>query len=233
MVAMTPITLSDKSPIASGSIRDVYQHPSDPRLLIKVVRLSMIDEKYGSGRPWYKIGKRRYHHLISYLREIREHLAQHARGEGHPQILQNVVGVLQTDLGLGLVVEAAVDRDGRCAPTLTKVIETGRFDRNACAHLDRFFDDLIKSTIIVADAHPGNIVYAYTPERGDHFVLIDGIGFKTLIPLERFSKTINRLSNRYKVRALRAKVEKLVSARSPRAAKSVDGENPTCASAAE
>ncbi|MGQ0456950.1 MAG: YrbL family protein [Hyphomicrobium sp.] len=218
---MTPIRLSSVVPIASGSIRDVYQHPADPLLLIKVVRQSTIEEKFGSGRPWYKIAKRRYRHLISYLREIREHIAQHALDGAHPAFLQNVVGLARTDVGLGLVVEAAVDKSGRLAPTLTSLVKSGRFDRAARMKLEQFFEDIIRSSVIVGDAHPSNIVYAHTPEDGDHFKLIDGVGFKTLIPLERFSKAANRWSKRQIVKKIRASVEALDRARAaqePRAA---------------
>lgn len=229
---MTPIRLSSAVPIASGSIRDVYRHPADPQLLIKVVRQSTIEEKFGSGRPWYKVAKRRYRHLISYLREIREHIAHHALGDAHPAFLQNVVGLTQTDIGLGLVVEAAVDDAGRLAPTLTSLVKSGRFDRAARAKLEHFFDDLLASSVIIGDAHPSNIVYAHSSEHGDHFVLIDGVGFKTLIPLERLSKVANRWSKRQIVKKIRASVEAIDLARNV-SAPSAGAKAPTYSEAAE
>src|SRR5690606_26161436 len=122
---MTKILLKDVTPVASGSIRDVYRHPDDPKLLIKVVRPSTRDAKFGKGRPWHKLVQRRYRHLISYLREIREHIAQHAMGSEHPYFLQRIAGLAETDLGLGLVVEAAFGRDGNYAPTVGTLVKQG------------------------------------------------------------------------------------------------------------
>lgn len=205
---MTKILLKDVAPVASGSIRDVYRHPQDPGLLIKVVRLSTLDAKFGNGRPWYKLMQRRYRHLISYLREIREHIAQHAMGSEHPYFLQRIVGLAETDLGLGLVVEAAFGRDGNYAPTVGKLVKRGPLAPYVQARLDRFLEDVVNSTVIIADFHLNNVVYAYSPEYGDHFVLIDGVGHKTLIPLERASRHLNRWSNMLKTKAFRAQVQR-------------------------
>ena len=57
---MKEIVLKNRRAIAQGSIRDVYRHPANARLLVKVVRLSTLDEKFGSGRRWFKSRKRRY-----------------------------------------------------------------------------------------------------------------------------------------------------------------------------
>ena len=63
------------------------------------------------------------------------------------------------------------------------------------------------SPIIVADLNTSNVVFGHTPELGDHFVLIDGIGFKNVIPLERMSSLINRWGKARKASQFRASVE--------------------------
>lgn len=208
---MDLVRLRNTLPVAKGSIRDVYRHPADDRLLIKIIRESTREEKYGSGQPWYKFKRRRYRHYISYLREFREHLAAKAKGTDHPSCLQNVVGLAETDVGLGLIVEAAVDRQGRYAPTLTEIVKSGRFEGEVRAHFERFLREVIDSDVILADLHLNNVVFAYKPVIGDHFVIIDGIGFKTVIPLERMSPAINRIANRQKVAHFRRRVETLAS----------------------
>lgn len=205
-----PLLLADVRPIASGSIRDVYLHPFDPTLLVKVVRASTIDEKFGSGRRWYKSRRRRYKHLISFLREIREQIALDAGSPLPPPFLQRIVGFETTDVGVGLVVQAERARDGSLAPTLTKLIESGRFDATVATALNRFIAQLEASEVIVGDLHRHNVVYAYKPEIGDHFVMIDGIGFKTLIPLERVSRYLNRRNTRQRARTLLSHVDLLL-----------------------
>ncbi len=144
--------------------------------------------------------------MICTLREVREQIALQAEGRPHPLFLQKIVGFVETDLGPGLVVNAVFGSDGGYAPTLARLIQTGRFDEMAQQAFDRFIDDVIASVVIIGDLHPGNLVYAHTPERGFHFVMIDGIGFKTLIPIERISPKVNAISNRYRLHTLRRRV---------------------------
>lgn len=186
--------LKDAEIVAAGRTRDVYRHPDDESLLIKVIRPSAIEQRYGRGAPWYKFKRRRYRHLIAYLREVREQIAVYAANGEHPTFLQRIVGFAETDLGAGLVVEAVVGAGGGCAPTVAELARQGRLDQARRAALDRFLDDLVKSPVIVADLNPFNVVCGRTADGGEHFVLIDGIGHKNLIPLERLSTWINRRS---------------------------------------
>jgi hypothetical protein len=211
------IRLAGRQPLASGSARDVYLHPDDPDLLIKVIRKAAIEERYGKGRPWYK-RTRRYRHFISYLREIREEIALQAQCVTHPSSLQKIVGFADTDLGFGLVVEAAKDRDGKLAPTLPQLIETGRFTPQVRAHLADCLDELITSPVVLADVHGDNLVYAWDAANGDHFVLIDGIGCKTFIPLHRMSTRINGYAKRKRAAKVLMKADRANAAKIERAA---------------
>ncbi|MFN3744258.1 MAG: YrbL family protein [Hyphomicrobiaceae bacterium] len=205
------LVLKDAEVVASGSSRNVYRHPRDPSLLVKVIRPAAIEERFGSGAPWFKSRRRRYRHLISFLRELREQIAVHALGDGHPPFLQKIVGIVETDLGMGVVVEAVLGRDGDFAPSVAGLIYRGQFDQPTRSKLDRFLEDLVASPVIVSDLHPSNVVLGYTPERGEQFVLIDGIGFKNLIPLNRMSPHINRWGKARKAGQFRAAVEALAA----------------------
>ena len=214
---MQLIRLAHLKPVASGSVRHVFVHPGDTGLLIKVVRRDTVEARYGNGRPWYKKA-RRYRHFISYLREVREELALRAQNDTHPASLQEIVGFAETDLGFGLVVAAERDRDGRLAPTLPRLIAEGRFDAEARAALDRCFEELLDLPIVLGDLHGSNLVYAWDEEHGPHFVLIDGIGCKTLIPLGRMSQAINRYGKQRRIDRLRPRLEKSVAAAAANAA---------------
>jgi hypothetical protein len=207
---MRLLRLSTSVPIASGATRDVYLHPDDDSLLVKVVPPDVIERRYERGRPWYKT-RRRYRHFISYLREAREHIALRAQCNGHPRSLQRIVGFADTDLGFGLVVEAAKDREGKIAPTLPQLIDEGRFDTAARNHLQDCLEELIGLPVVLGDLNTPNFVYAWTEEHGDHFVLIDGIGCKNIIPFNRMSLLINRRSKRRRIRRFWADVEALIS----------------------
>ena len=170
----------------------------------------MIEKRYVRGRPWYKT-PRRYRHFMSYLREVREQIALRAQGKTHPASVQRIVGFAETDLGFGLVVEAAKDRQGRLAPTLERLIAEGRFDASALAALKACLDQLMQLPIVLADMHIANFVYAWSERHGDHFVLIDGIGCKNLIPFNRLSPLVNRYAKRRRIERLLGSVDSLLA----------------------
>lgn len=91
---------------------------------------------------------------------------------------------------------------------MKKLLVERRFDDEARAALDRYIVELLKSNIVVADMHAGNLVYAYNETEGNHFVLIDGIGATTLIPVKVWSRSANLASKRTKVAKLLRSVEK-------------------------
>jgi PhoP regulatory network protein YrbL len=181
---MKEIVLSNKPAVAQGSIRDVYRHPANPRLLVKVVRLSTLDEKYGSGRRWFKSRKRRYGHLIGYLREVREQLALQAAAKEHPRYLRKIVGFAETDLGPGLVVEAVFAPNGSYAPTLGTLLKDGPLSPKLEGAFDRFCEEVVRSPLILSEMNIDNVVFGSTGDGDQRFVLIDGIGHKKFIPLE-------------------------------------------------
>ena len=203
---MKAIVLKNRRAIAQGSIRDVYRHPANARLLVKVVRLSTLDEKFGSGRRWFKSRKRRYGHLIGYLREVREQLALQAAAQEHPRYLQKIVGFAETDRGPGLVVEAVFAPDGSYAPTLGALLKKGPLSPKLARAFDRFCDEVVRSPLILSEMNIDNVVYGSTGDGDERFVLIDGIGHKKFIPLEVASRALNRWNSRRKIRNLRRRV---------------------------
>jgi len=197
------ISLTNAEPLARGSCRLVYRHPANDGLLIKVFNPHWVLRRYKIERPWYKPSWRRYNEQLGHLREVREQFALNSRGARHPDFVQKIVGLQETDLGLGLVVEAVVGQDGKLAPTIRKLIEDGRLSAHHESALDDFCHALIGSPLIFTDLHLSNVVYGSSLGAGERFVLIDGIGFKTLISAERISGTVNRWRNTRSVKKLR------------------------------
>jgi hypothetical protein len=195
------LRLADETPVAQGRMRLVFRHPHDPSLLVKVIRPEVIDKRWGSGMPWYK-KRRRYGQYVSFIRETEEYIAGYAQHGASVPFAQKITGYVETDMGLGMVMEAALDADGNLAPTLAQLALNKRFDEEMRAELRGFAAALIESDIIVADLNPANIVRAFTPEHGHHFVIIDGLGISTILPFKRISCAINRASKRKRVEAL-------------------------------
>ncbi len=203
------IKLKDTQPLAQGRMRYIYAYPGDPGLIIKVIRPDVIDQRWGSGQPWYK-ASRRFRQYISYMREIAEYVATHARYGRNLPFAQQVVGFAETDLGLGLVLKAVLGKDGSLAPSVTTMIANGTFDDDAERALQQFIHDLLESDLIVADLHGGNIVYAYNEQRGHHFVMIDGLGQSSILPFKSLFRTFNRRSKLRHIARLRRRMEEVI-----------------------
>ncbi len=204
------LRLQDREPLAKGRARLVFEHPEDPALLVKVIRPEVIEARFGSGAAWYK-RRRRFGRYLSYIREIQEFVAVWSAENRSPHFLQKVHGLVETDLGLGLVTSAARTEDGSLAPSLSKVMLDGDFNEEAAAKLEEFFSQLLACAVIVSDLNPGNLVYAHSPPHGRHFVLIDGLGNNNIWPMKILSRWVNRRSKLGRIRYLRAKIARRLS----------------------
>lgn len=202
----SPLTLGHAVPVATGNSRLVYRHPADAGLLIKLLRPEKAAWFRQRRFRWYQ-KRRRYRELGSFLQEIGEQLVARVQQGGLVPHLQEVVGLTETDLGPGLVVRALHARDGRYAPTLASVVRSGGFDAQAEQALERFFEWLLRSRIVVSDLNWGNLLYAWDEVLGaSRFVLVDGMGEAAAFPLRSLVDWINRASKRRKIAALRTRI---------------------------
>jgi hypothetical protein len=205
------VSLRERTPIAQGTRRVVYAHPDDPGLIIKVTRPDYLARRWTGTLSWRQ-KRRRYRHLLPFLLEIREHMAICAAWGSAPRHIQNLVGFANTDLGFGLVSEAARTASGAYAPTLHQIIMEGRFDERLATALETFRHDLLATPIVVTDLRPANIVCAEEPDGTPYFVLIDGIGEKTIVPINSFIGWLNRRYKERWVRDFEASLEDLLKA---------------------
>jgi hypothetical protein len=204
------IQLSGVTPVASGRKRLVFAHPDDPSLVIKVMRPEFRMTNQGDGS--WSAAAARYYFRGSFMRDLREFIDLRFEDNAAPRFLHRVVGFAETDLGLGLVSVAIRGRDGDYAPTLKTLIEQRRIDARAVADLQRFCDALSASKVVIGDLHIGNIVYAEDPFEGPRFVLVDGIGDKTLVPVLRMSALLSRRSKARKIARLWTTLERMAAA---------------------
>lgn len=204
------IQLKDRKPLTHGRSRLVFEHPDDSDLLVKVIRPEVVEDRFGSNTKWYK-KRRRFGKFISYIREIQEFLAvSESRADSAP-FLQRIVGFTRTDIGLGLVLEAIRWTDGSLAPNLAQLIRNDHFDARAQQALKTFLDEILNSAVIISDLNLGNIVYTYCEKRGYYFVMIDGIGNNSILPLKSFSRRINRRSKLGRFKYLYDRIERCKS----------------------
>lgn len=208
-VSTTALALASATPLAVGHLRYVFQHPGRADMLIKIMRADAVAARWNGPGRWHK-RLPRTRHYVGYLRELKEYIGAHARAPQVDAPIARMIGVLETDLGLGLVSEKVVGADGALAPTLAAIYERRGFTSELNAALTVFLEGLLNANVIVGDMHAWNIVYGSDSRGGPRLVMIDGFGEKHAIPLSSMSRTINRYRTRRLYRRMLAQLERLV-----------------------
>jgi hypothetical protein len=201
--------LARETPIAVGHLRSVYQHPHQANALIKVMRPDAIEKRWNAPGRWAK-RLPRTRHYVQYLRELKEFIVARARAPGIDVPIARMIGVVDTDLGLGLISEKVVDEAGALAPTLAAIYAKRGFTPELDAALAKFSRDLLAANVIVGDMHAWNIVHGSDSRGGPRLVMIDGFGEKHAIPVSSMSRAINRYRTKRLLKRMVEQVKKLV-----------------------
>jgi hypothetical protein len=198
--------LRESEPVAQGHKRFVFQHPADSNLLIKVWQPDVAAKRWGGDRPWYR--RSRYRQYLSLQREFSEQLALAAKFPGGVPVLQRLFGIVETDYGVGVVVEKLEARGGGLAPTLARLARSEGGTPRILQKLEQFRDELLKFGVVVGKLHDRNLVLAYR-DGEERFIMVDGYGEKTAIPIHIWSSRLNAAHTRQKVDGLIRKIRAL------------------------
>lgn len=223
------VVILSKSPIiAQGTHQYVYEHPFDPTSVIKFRKPEAYDTSTANlkGRTkWHE----RFRYLRStayqdFLREFQEYVELKAK---HQQVgaklpLCAVRGIVQTDIGMGLVYERISEPDGSLSPNLEDLIEDGLARQHHLDAFETFFDSLLLHNIVGSAMTLDNLVYHTEADGLSRFVWIDSFGSKRYIPLRRWSRTLN---NR-KIEQVRVKRREPLIKAIKKAAAMTDGPRP-------
>jgi hypothetical protein len=184
------VELKNAHPLVSGAYRDVYQHPSDGDLLVKVIKPLYVD-RHAMRAKWYDawlgVG-----HYKSLLREIEKYLILRRRGQHDLPFIQHFSGIAETDLGLGMVVRKVKDRDGALAPTIAGVVRAQGLSPDLIARIGALRDDVIRHHVVFGDISANNIVEAADAEHAHRLVIIDGLSDRLWLPVNSLSLTFYR-----------------------------------------
>jgi hypothetical protein len=192
-----PINLKDATPVSSGTLQHVYQHPSEPDYLIKILRLDRMRERWARKSRGLPI-VRRYGLYNAWVRELKTYIELRSRspdGEG-PEFLQRHFGLTDTDLGIGLLVGKVKDRAGGLAPTLANVVRQDGFTEQLRTQFAELQAKIEALNLVTSDINANNILVGWDERHGEHLVIIEGLGDNTLIPVKTMFRFLNRASIR-------------------------------------
>ena len=202
-VLLDPLRLADRSPLASGRERLVFRHPHVRGVAVKVIRAELREAKWGGVAPWHRRRSRLRHYTL-FMRELREYLALRVRIPAGDLPVARVIGLVETDLGLGLLTELLERDGGGIAPTLRELIDTSGPTGELHLAVEEFGRTLLSAGVVVNDINDTNLVARQGPAGKLQLVLVDGFGDKNLIPLLSMSRTLNRRNTRRRLAALKA-----------------------------
>ena len=161
-------------------------------MLIKVLRT----DKHGVVGPVKRITRQlmpltRYRFLFrEYHVSLRAQILAHQRQENPPVAAQ--FGLVQTNLGLGMVCERVHLPGEEIGRTLRKIVRQNGIG-SCIDELNRFSEQMFSWGIRANDLHAGNIVMG-SRDGAAQFVLVDGMGDSHVIPLRNMSDRVNTIS---------------------------------------
>lgn len=185
------IHLSDDQKIANGTVRIVYEFPGQPDLLIKVFHSF---ENRSSRRPLKRLAWKLFPMLKfrSTLNELKcELLVSLKLGSDIQSMpISRMLGTVQTNRGVGVVVERIDGIDGGLATQLSRISKGKFIAQPILDALNGFVERMFALHIVARDINASNIVYG-TRGAGAACFLIDGYGERNLVPFRSISKRLN------------------------------------------
>lgn len=203
----TAIALKDARPLISGAYRDIYQHPLEPDLLIKVVR-DLFIKRHAARAGWFDTG-RGAGHYTALQREIEKYLLLHSRGQQDLPFIQRFAGLVETDRGFGMAVRKVCGRDGQLAPTLAAVVCSRGLDDDLLARIGELQADLIRHHIVFGDITSNNIVEADDATHGRRLVIVDGLNDHLWLPVNAMSRTLYRVYSDRRFARMKAELREI------------------------
>lgn len=159
------IELDDSSLVNTGTNRACYIHPHDQNKCIKITI---------SGNPKESKREMRYYRLLQ-------------RRNTSMEMLAIFYGTVETNLGLGEVVELIRDYNGDISKEFSFYMNNNLIETSeSFKMLDKLKEYLLAEKIIVKDLNTVNIAYQkYSPTEG-RLVIIDGTMNSEWIPISTY-----------------------------------------------
>lgn len=180
--------------VRRGRQRNIYELPDYPSVVLKTIQPERVD-KHGNFPERGRLKNLRgYGAYFVFLREIAEYLRLRriAYGKNLTSLpITAIYGFMNTNEGIGLIVERISDESGQLAPTLRELVASGGLTLKHERALEAFQRTCKAMHVVFGDVHWENIVYTEARTGEPEWVCIDGFGEKSILPFHLLSKTLN------------------------------------------
>ncbi|ANB33193.1 hypothetical protein A6024_03315 [Rhodovulum sulfidophilum] len=189
-----PLVLRDKPLVARGNKRALFFIDGYPDVVVKVV----LPREDGTNMAGSKRLLRRFLPSTNYrflFREYKCYLAAKLAQAGQSGALPIIElrGLVQTDLGPGMIEELIKDGEGNPGTSLRQMIQRKVFQEHHLELLNDFVRRIFAWRVRANDLNPSNILFGQRAGISQ-FVLVDGLGDSHLIPLRTWSGHLNERS---------------------------------------
>ncbi|WP_158270858.1 YrbL family protein [Thalassorhabdomicrobium marinisediminis] len=189
MLDRPSLPLTDNLLLARGGGRLIYAHPVQKGVIIKIHRTS-APRPFAALRNLFRGNKRRFGTILNSAVEIEEIAASVGRTGQVPACCAQFLGFIQTDQGAGAMFEALRGADGALAPHLKAHATAHGYEPEIEAAIVRLWDAVEAAGLSVSDRALVNVVVTGTRDAGYVLTIVDGLGDRTLIPIQRMSRTL-------------------------------------------
>ena len=184
------LTLDPEGYIASGRGSLVFNHPNDPKILLKIPKEKRPPKLRRRISRSLRPNKRRLGKYREWHRETEEYIAAMRKIGGLPSCLPAPRGFVQTNLGPAYAVEKISDEN---STDLALTVEEYLKDHDAQelrGVIDKFFEDVGRYRIIFFDMRLYNLCVVRDASGNPvRIVSIDSIGEATVLQVRKWSST--------------------------------------------
>jgi len=170
------ICLQQEQPFAVGGRRACYFHPEDRGLCIKIARPDKLPHMLRSVDPWWKRVRPASYYDENMLDMNIGHKLRARLGDSATAHFPSIHGMVETDLGVGLVCELIRDPDERISLSGKEYTLANGLRTEATTAIKELRLFLSKHLILFRDPFPHNIAIQEQIDGSVRAVIIDGLG---------------------------------------------------------
>ena len=199
--------------VGKGSHRAVYRHPDDESLCVKVMIQDWRVAQRRLRAHWFVRMCRPKWYFHENLTEYRyAKKAERRLGEKAWSLIPKIHGLVDSDLGEGMVVDLVRDHDGRISLTLEDYLRAHGLTEECQDAIDEMWVEFKRHKLFV-QGRPSNLVLSLREDGTYHTIPIDGFAFPQLIPVARWIPAVAGKKYRKAMSRQKMKIERILSQR--------------------
>ncbi len=184
-----PIYLKDKTPFGVGGRRLCFTHPDDPGKCVKVLRQDEDKTIRGKKTGFVPARFRRTYDNNAHERQILTKIFKRI-GPEMQQHLPLYHGMIETDLGPGMVLDLVRDADGKISRSLRELISTGHELEQFRPAFDQFGEFMLKHVVLTRSFLDHNLAMQHKSDGSWQMYMIDGFGDPAWLPVANWFRSL-------------------------------------------